>query len=143
MASKLSFAVDPLPHHEDVLAFVPVVDDVPLTTLVDEFEAAGGMEPHGDAYAGLIPRFVRLAPAAEHYAGGARRVPLLGCQCGVMACWPLMARIAIGPNDVVWSDFEQPYRPERDYSAFGPFFFVRAQYEAAVRAIAGDWEARG
>lgn len=37
---------------------------------------------------------------------------------------------------MIWSDFEQPFRPNRDYAGFGPFVFERSTYDTAVAAIA-------
>ena len=36
------------------------------------------------------------------------------------------------PQTAAWSDFEQPYRRERDYSGFGPLTFDRVQYDRAL-----------
>lgn len=36
---------------------------------------------------------------------------------------------------VVWDEFRQPRRRERDYSGFGPYLFDRARYEAAVAEL--------
>jgi hypothetical protein len=43
--------------------------------------------------------------------------------------------ITVDGDRVTWSQFEQPYRHERDYSAFGPFEFERRQYEEALAAL--------
>jgi hypothetical protein len=42
---------------------------------------------------------------------------------------------------VTWTEFEQPYRKARDYSAFGPFVFDRGTYEDAVGTLAEVWDA--
>lgn len=70
------------------------------------------------------------------------KVTLLGCTCGVTSCWPLVSTISVTPTTVTWSNFEQPHRRPGsaavfwDYSGFGPFVFDRAQYEAALAAVA-------
>jgi len=38
----------------------------------------------------------------------------------------MYARVVATDETVVWSEFAQPYRPERDYGGFGPFLFGRA-----------------
>jgi hypothetical protein len=50
-----------------------------------------------------------------------------------------MARVAATADEVTWTSFRQPYRSDRDYSAFGPFTFRRHDYEAAITAIAPAW----
>ena len=60
------------------------------------------------------------------------RAWLLGCDCGEVGCWPLDARIEVTDDLVMWQDFQQPHRPERDYRSFGPFVFGRKEYDRAV-----------
>lgn len=62
------------------------------------------------------------------------RVAVLGCTCGVVACWPLLVRITWKAGTVVWSDFQQPNRGW-SYERLGPFTFAREQYETAVAAV--------
>lgn len=128
---------------DGAIEIVPAVDDAALTDLVDAFEASSRMEPRGDAYGGLIPAHFNFGPLELHFLGSSRwsadgRVPLLGCSCGEWGCWPLLARIVCTPDFVMWTDFQQPHRKRRDYTAFGPFHFARAQYEDALAgALAG------
>ena len=59
---------------------------------------------------------------------------LLGCSCGVLDCWPLESDITMTDQQVIWSNFRQPFRKETwSYDSFGPFTFHRTQYEAEVR----------
>jgi hypothetical protein len=51
-------------------------------------------------------------------------------------CWPLEARVVIDEETVTWNSFRQPFRPQRDYSDFGPFTFDRREYEAAIAELA-------
>jgi hypothetical protein len=64
------------------------------------------------------------------------QVPLLGCQCGEWGCWPLIASVTATDQEVLWSDFRQPYRPRWSYSRFGPFQFPASSYRQAVSAAA-------
>ena len=123
-----------------VLEIVPRIDRTPLTQLIDRFEAHAGMQPAGDAYGGLIPQFFRFGSMEDHFHGRSTdamgpKTPLLGCECGEWGCWPLMARITVADDLVTWDAFEQPHRPARDYTAFGPFQFDRHQYDDAVREL--------
>lgn len=131
-------------HRDDlgVLEVVPRIDGIPLTELIDRFETDAGMQPAGDAYGGLIPLFFRFGPMEDHFYGRSTNAlgpetPLLGCECGELGCWPLMARITVTAELVIWDSFEQPYRTTRDYTAFGPFRFDRHQYDDALRALSG------
>ena len=66
---------------------------------------------------------------------------MLNCECGIPGCWPLLCRIEVRDDRVIWSDFEQPHRsaPKSrrvwSYEGFGPFVFEWAQYEAALEAL--------
>lgn len=122
------------------LVIVPRIDGTPFTELIDRFEITAGMQPAGDAYGGLIPQFFRFGPMRDHFLGRftdamGPKTPVLGCECGEWGCWPLMARITVTADLVIWSSFEQPHSPARDYTAFGPFPFDRHQYDDALRAL--------
>ena len=59
------------------------------------------------------------------------KITLLGCDCGIVECWFLLARITLLDELVVWSEFEQFHRNWR-YD-LGPFVFEREAYLAAIR----------
>jgi hypothetical protein len=123
-----------------VLEVVPRIDGIALAELIDRFEAEAGMQPAGGAYGGLIPQFFRFGPMGDHFHGRSAeamgpKTPVLGCACGEWGCWPLMARITVTADLVVWDSFEQPHRTARNYTAFGPFQFDCRQYDDAVRAL--------
>jgi hypothetical protein len=120
---------------------VPLVDGAELTTLIHSFENQYRMETRDLSYGGLIPSYYNFGPLADHFLGrsesrsGQAKVPLLGCECGEWGCWPLLARITVGDGAVTWDEFEQPFRRERDYHAFGPFKFDEQQYVAALAEL--------
>jgi hypothetical protein len=140
MASTLAFELEPFEEDDSVFTVVPVIDGNGLTDLIHRFERDAGMEKRDTSYAGLIPAFFRFGTAAEHYLSTDKKIPILGCECGEWGCWPLMARIHADEHGVVWTDFEQPHRPRRDYSAFGPFGFERSAYDEALRELALRWD---
>lgn len=119
-----------------VTEILPAIGGEPLMALIHTFEVVQGYQPSG-AYGGIIPTHFRFGPLDEHYLGRSSerpgaKVPLLGCECGEWGCWPLLARIRATDDTVVWSEFEQPHRRQRDYTDFGPFAFPRAQYDEAI-----------
>ncbi|MFI9561456.1 hypothetical protein [Nonomuraea endophytica] len=119
---------------------VPRIDGHLLLDLIDRFETGSGMRPAGDVYGGLIPAYYRYGPLDEHFLGKENsglgpKTAVLGCECGEVGCWPLMTRITLTGDLVVWDAFEQVHRPNRDYAAFGPFLFDRAQYGQALGAL--------
>ena len=105
-------------------------------------------------YAGLVIEFFKYPPLSQYYMvegdedgywkseGG---IYLLGCECGEVGCWPLIARVTSTANTVTWDGFKQPHRAERDYSKFGPFIFDAEQYQSAIadaeRAISREKQA--
>ncbi|MFJ5990956.1 hypothetical protein [Lentzea sp. NPDC092896] len=105
-------------------AVVPMIDGTLLTEWVDIFETIEDMEPAGEMYGGLS----RDDRGAKPFQPGKKPQLVLGCSCGHADCWPLYARITEDKHTVVWDEFSQPRRKGRDYSAFGPFRFDRAQY---------------
>lgn len=63
------------------------------------------MRPAGGAYGGLVPAFYRYGPLDEHFLGKENpglgpKTAVLGCQCGDVGCWPLMARMTTTGNVV-------------------------------------------
>lgn len=96
-------------------------------------------------YAGLPPEEVFLPsmhflgdPQWEVYRDG-EKVSVLECPCGFPGCWPLLVRVTVEGDRVIWSDFEQPHRRrgspagEWRYDNLGPFVFDRKQYLEALR----------
>ncbi len=61
---------------------------------------------------------------------------LLDCDCGVMGCWPLKARVTVRATTVTWSDFLSPAIGSLD-DALGTFTFARDRYEAEIARIGG------
>ncbi|MYW69720.1 hypothetical protein GTY65_37515 [Streptomyces sp. SID8379] len=79
------------------------------------------------------------APQLRHRDSGAQ--VLLGCPCGIDACWPLLATIRASATEVVWSGFHQPHRPEWGELPLGPYVFPRPAYDetlAVPLALAED-----
>ena len=135
--SKIRFDVHPRADLGNTLEIVPAIDEVDLTDLIHAFERRAELETRASSYGGLIPAHYDFGPIDLHLLGAAKggasgKVALLGCSCGEWGCWPLLARIVATPSSVTWSDFEQPFRKQRDYSAFGPFSFARGEYERAL-----------
>ncbi|MFJ3925225.1 hypothetical protein [Streptomyces sp. NPDC090022] len=71
-------------------------------------------------------------PELRHAPSGA--VALLGCTCGIAACWPLLATVTATARTVTWSGFHQPHRPEWGELPLGTLVFDRGGYEAALAA---------
>jgi hypothetical protein len=144
--SSLRFEISTAVNDPAVAAVEVVVNGVSLATRVAQFEMASGWTPAG-GYAGLIPSSFRFGDARTHWLaqsgsvvseGG--KIPLLGCVCGEWGCWPLLARVEATPDTIGWESFEQPFRPSRDYSNFGPFLFDRSQYANEVAVLAQMWD---
>ncbi|MFJ2262295.1 hypothetical protein ACIOKD_28880 [Streptomyces sp. NPDC087844] len=57
---------------------------------------------------------------------------LLGCFCGIDACWPLLAMIRATATEVVWSGFYQLNRPEWGELPLGPYVFPRPAYDETL-----------
>jgi hypothetical protein len=118
----------------------PVINNVPLSKLVSAFEIENGFDPAG-GYGGLLPDGFCYGPLDAYFLGRAeadywtylRGIYFLGCGgCGEVGCWPLVGKVEVAVDRVVWNEFSQPHRPQRDYSRFGPFVFAREQYASAL-----------
>jgi hypothetical protein len=136
----LSFEIRPLSDDDSARSIVPIVNGVRLTALITEFESEHQYEPVG-GYAGIVPTHSNFGALDEYFMASHSTLPdqrcyLLGCECGEVGCWPLEVRIVVSEQDIVWEGFKQPFRPERDYSCFGPFRFDLEQYRRSVIELA-------
>ena len=143
----LSFAVAPLRNEKaGALTLIPVLNGTPLTELVSQFEREHSFDLIG-GYGGLIPSWFAYGPLNRYFMAEASGgywddlsgYYILGCDCGEVGCWPLVAGITKVGATVVWDAFRQPHRPDRDYSGFGPFTFDAPQYESAVSEISAQF----
>ena len=126
---------------------MPVVDGVSLAERVLAFEQEQGWRTEatvGGQYEALILSCAWYAPMNHHFLGwggtmgsGGKTV-LLVCGCGISSCWPLIAHIEADWEQVVWSEFAQPHRPQWDYSGFGPFVFDREAYYEVLEQLVGQ-----
>jgi hypothetical protein len=81
-----------------------MVDARSLADLAHEFESRAGYEPAG-RFAGLVLEHydfgdINLYLMGERLPWPGRDVALLGCECGELGCWPLVARV-VGGDGVV------------------------------------------
>lgn len=122
----------------------PMIEGCALIELVGDFERAQGHKLAG-RYSGLVPSSFDFGDLAAYYVGSSvdqwpepGSLWLVDCECGQAGCWPLEASVVVTDQQVTWSNFRQPHRPEWNYDGFGPFVFERGEYDAAVnRMIAG------
>jgi hypothetical protein len=121
-------------------ALTPFIGGESLPALIGEHERRHGYEPAG-GYAGLMLR-LDAEEWRSHLVGDAideisqwagDRVPLLGCTCGDLQCWPLLVRVARDGAVVRWEQFGQLHRRQWGYDDFGPFVFEREAYDRAVQ----------
>ena len=146
--STLTFVIEPLDERCPALSIVPVVNDIRLTQLIEDFERGHNYQPTG-GYAGLVPGHFNFGPLEKYFLAETPSVPiekighyLLGCSCGEVGCWPLTARIVVDAQQVIWEGFSQPFRPNRDYSSFGPFVFSLEQYRRTVHGLLSAFPAK-
>ena len=73
-------------------------------------------------------------------------VPIFGCGCGVIECWPLEVAIDVGEKVVTWYGFNMYHREKWDYSKLGSFVFDKKQYFREVDRLLDiaklGWEIR-
>lgn len=144
MTNVLSFARDEF--ESGVIAFMPCIDGEPFGDIVERYERLRGYTDPAGGYGGLVPAFYRYGPATAYFLGidtvhGDYKAPtyFLGCQCGEVGCWPIEGNITVEDSEVVWGEFTNPYRPERDYTRLGPFRFERTAYLKAVSELNDVW----
>ena len=142
MTNILSFNVVEI--EGGALSITAYIDGKPLSSMIAEFEAANGYTDPAGGYGGLVPDYFNFGPLLPYFCAEVGRpgasskdeaIYLLGCECGEVGCWPLMASVIRIGSGYQWSAFRQPFRPRRNYVGFGPFTFERHQYENALREL--------
>lgn len=142
---RVSFRVEPWDDpggREGGRELVPYVDDARLVDLVSTYEQAARFDVAG-GYAGLVLDHFNYGDLNEYLTGAPRyafgdtpgTIALLGCNCGDVGCWPLLAQVVLTNDLATWRNFTQPHRPNRDYTPFGPFTFRLPQYQQAVNTL--------
>lgn len=141
MASR--FEIELLPPNEwGARVALMRVDGRPLLDLVAEAEApiaAAAGQPHLAGKYGYLngadvvyPSRHLLGEAARSLLKYGDKVSVLECECGCEGCWPLLVRITVINDAVIWSDFQQPHRDSWAYPATLRLVFDRNQYERAL-----------
>lgn len=116
----LRVTVDGRPLVQDVAGVVRRVIDHPDRSLAGDYADLGLDEvPDRDVMA--------------YFATDGAEREVLGCTCGTAGCWPLLARIMLGPREVQWSDVRHGFR-EWDYGGFG-YTFATDDYLAELDAV--------
>ena len=111
--------------------------ELPLATREGHPDIAGGYQG-SPPRAVFLPSRQLLGEPSPYYSNRAGKTQLLQCTCGEAGCWPLMARVTITAEQVIWDQFEQPYRGPASraghwqYDELPPFVFGRRAYEDAL-----------
>lgn len=120
------------------------IDGQPLDELITAYEEDRAFDIVG-GYGGLV--FFGLKPSELLLYFEAidppdilefSHVAVMGCNCGDVGCWPLVCQIQRTDAGVVWTDFQQPHRKDRDYLGFGPFHFELAAYRQTLAALESE-----
>lgn len=128
-------------------SLMPCIDGVALADLVTKFERENGYTDPAGGYGGIVPSHFNLGPLFSYFLGNEEPIEgdkegeiyTLFCECGEAGCWPLITHVRPMGQFIIWEDFVQPHRSQRDYTGFGPFVFERSDYEQAV-AIASAFD---
>lgn len=137
--NRISFVVETR-DDRDVLQIRPVIDDHNFIELVRQYEASERYSPSG-SYGGLIPEFFRYGELDEYLLGKTEDngywselggIYILGCECGEVGCWPLVCKVDVEGDEVIWDSFSQPHRPSWRYEGFGPFRFCLPTYQDQI-----------
>lgn len=124
---------------DEVVIFINGRNLIDLVRKIEQpFAARDGKPRLAGGYAGPPPEAVFppsrrfLGRPDAHYDEWDGGISVLGCECGVVGCWPLLVRISVTEDRIVWSNFEQPHRRRWHHDELGPFVFDRTQYLTAL-----------
>jgi hypothetical protein len=117
------------------------VDGRPLLDIIREVEsplaAAGepdlaGKYDYLNAMDVLFPSRQLLGAAVRPLLDYGEKVSVLECECGCEGCWPLLMRITVTEDSVVWRDPQQPHRDNWHYPPGWHLAFDHRQYEESL-----------
>ena len=131
---RLSIELEPRREPGEWTAVRLRVNGADLTDLVAEFERAHGFEPlqSYDSIDAAWGARGRLEGRPSIWPSDGRSLLLVCGECGEEGCWPIVARVQRGEDEVVWAEFSNLQQPKRDYSSLS-FTFDRAEYEAELQ----------
>ena len=144
MKAMVSFTIGVLGEQSPEFTVLPVINGLSLTQMISDFERQHGYHPAG-GYQGIIPQRFEYGPLEKYFFGEYAMdsywaeiggIYILACECGEAGRWPLQCVVKIEGDSVVWKDFQQPHRPGRSYSGFGPFSFDTLQYRDELVELA-------
>ncbi len=131
----------------DAAAMLAHVDGIALSLLVSEFERKRGYTDPSGGYFGAGPQWSGLAyhPTSIDYLLNNRVFArdengystLMDCPCGCFGCWPFQAIVSYRDGYVIWSDFRNEQRDDRDYRRFGAMRFDAGEYRLALDSFWG------
>jgi hypothetical protein len=140
----ISFIVRPSSAFDGkLLEVVPSVNGQDLSALVTAYEEGRGFDVVG-GYGGIVPEAFNYGLLSDYYLGASEhrywgqigKIAVLGCgDCGEVGCWPLYARVHLADGSVLWNDFEQPHRRDRNYGGLGPFTFEEDAYRREAASL--------
>jgi hypothetical protein len=142
--ATLSFSIQLF---EGARSVTPCVNGESLIEVISAFEHERGFNPAG-GYGPLIPEWFNCGPLDRYFLADFKPdsnfstlqgIYLLGCDCGEVGCWPLVASIETSRETVKWSRFRQPFRREWIYTDFGPFVFELETYKQTVAALRDEF----
>lgn len=123
-----------------------LIDGRPLLDLIREIEApiaaANGQPDLAGKYDYLnsadvlFPSRHLLGEPVRPLLDYGEKVSVLECDCGCEGCWPLLMRITVADDSVIWSDPQQLHRDNWVYPPGWYLVFDRRQYEQALDVIA-------
>ncbi|MEC0129145.1 hypothetical protein [Paenibacillus pabuli] len=151
----IHFKIEPSQEETNIKVLNIYINNENLIEIIKRYEVQFDPKIAGN-YDGLNINFYK--DIDEHFFGELNendlfnydgKTQILGCDCGEPGCWPLLIKISVSDEIIVWSDFEQPYRNEDsaggywDYSNLKPFVFHRKQYEEQIKEIYRNFNKEG
>lgn len=109
MLKTVSFVID----EGDVVAVTPFVDGTSLADLIEIYERSRGYQDPAGGDGGLVPAHFSFGPLDTYLTGKNKSddwaspngIYLLGCACGEVACWPLIASVSNQDDRIIWDLF--------------------------------------
>lgn len=106
--------------------------ELPLAASTNEANLAGKYD-YLRAETALFPSRQLLGEVARSVYDYEGDPSILECECGCEGCWPLIAKVEVLTDRVIWHHFRQWNRDAWNYPESFRFEFERAQIEAALQ----------
>ena len=146
----INFLLEKRNTHQTTSVFASIhINGVSLIDMLQKQELVFAKKENTESIAGnydwLSPQklYTHLKHPADYNLDNDGKVEILDCSCGAAGCWPMKVKIIENENNILWCEFEQPFRTidsfnHWNYDDFGAFSFDKENFFSELENLKID-----